>query len=702
MHFLGLHLIDWLILAGYFVVMIGIGKWANKKIQNTTDFYQGGRRLGKVLNTFLSFGNITSADQASGVAREIYRQGLQGLWFQNLVLFHTPFQWLFTALLQRRARYIANGDIYLHRFESRFLGGLFTFCLIASTVYGGALGFLLMGKTLQAMMVKPESEYSAIERQSVQEFNELQDLEKKSAFGALAPEEKNRLGILQEKAKRGDIQAYVSYLNLPAFYVFYAVIIAAYTIMGGLLAIAVTDVIQGVLLVFLSLALLPVGLKALGGFAGLHAKVPPEYFSLFGSDVTSDYTWYYVTAFVIVNLVVNAPRQFTIGGSARDDDAARIGFVAGSFAKRFMMIGWALTGLIALGLYAGRLSDPTNIWGLMTRELLGAGFVGLMIVAIFSANMDQASSQSLEWSAAFIKNVLLPIRPNISEKRQVFIGRAIIIGGLLGTVYFSMQVGDIFVVFRYLLSVLTTIGPAMWLVYFWRRLTTAAVATQMILSVLITIALPNVIPLINNNRENPALTIQTQSRTQVMQSKAIEADVAAGRAQYVGEAIEKIKTAPAAGIFYETVVRKNPEDPNSPWVGQGMFRTQVYLVSLAGIDFTQMTKAQVATASFVFDIIFPFVILFGVSLVTKRSSEKVLREFYAAIHTPVVADAEEDTRRVQAAIDDPDIVERDKLFPGTDWEFWKPTKADIYGFILCWVIIGVIIWLYGAIMQIGA
>jgi SSS family solute:Na+ symporter len=450
------------------------------------------------------------------------------------------------------------------------------------------------------------------------------------------------------------------------------------------------------------LALIPVGLNALGGFAGLHAKVPPEYFSLFGSDVTSDYTWYYVAAFVTVNLVVNAPRAFTIGGSARDDNAARIGFVAGSFAKRFMMIGWALTGLIALGLYAGRLSDPTNIWGLMTRELLGAGFVGLMIAAIFSANMDQASSTSLEWSAAFIKNVLLPIRPNISEKKQVLIGRLIIILGLAGTVYFSMQVGDIFVVFRYLLSVLTTIGPAMWLVFFWRRLTTTAVATQMILSVLITIVLPNVVPLLNNNRENPALTIQTPARTQMIQSKAIAADVAAGRAQYAGQIIEKIKTAPAAGIFYETVVRKNPEDPNSPLVGQGAFRVQVYLLSLLGVDFTHLTKPQVLTASFIFDIIFPFLILFGASLVTKRNSEKVLREFYAAIHTPVVADHEEDARRVQAAIDDHEIVERDKLFPGTDWEFWKPTKADIYGFILCWVVIGVIIWLYTAIMKIGA
>lgn len=702
MHFLGLHLIDWLILAGYFASMIWIGKWANKKIKNTTDFYQGGRRLGKVLNTFLWFGNITSADQSSGVAREIYRQGLQGVWFQNLVLFHTPFQWLYLALFQRRARYIANGDIYLHRFESRFLAGLFTFCLIASTVYGGSIGFLLMGKTLQAMMVKPEQAYTAAERQSVQEFNELQELEKKSGFAALTPAEKTRLSILQEKAKRGDIQAYVSYLSLPWFYIFYAAVIAAYTIMGGLLAVAITDVIQGLMLVFLSLALIPAGLKALGGFAGLHAKVPAEYFSLFGSDVTSEYTWYYVAAAVTINLVVNAPRAFTIGGSARDDNAARLGFVAGSFAKRFMMIGWALTGLIALGLYAGRLSDPTNIWGIMTRELLGVGFIGLMIAAIFSANMDQSSAAGLEWSAAFIKNVLLPIRPNISEKAQVLIGRLIIILGLLGTVYFSLQVDDIFVVFKYILSILTTIGPAIWLVFFWRRLTTAAVATQMILSVFITIVMPNLVPLINNNRENPALTIQTLARTAVIQTKAIEEDVAAGRAQHVGQIIEKTKTAPPSGIFYETVVRKNPEDPDSPWVGQGMFRTQVYLVSLAGVDFTQMTKAQVATASFLFDIIFPFVVLFGVSLVTKRNSEKVLREFYAAIHTPVVADPEEDARHVQAAIDDPEIVERDKIFPGTDWEFWKPTKADIYGFILCWVLIGVIIWLYGAIMNIGA
>ena len=45
-------------------------------------------------------GTMVSADQAAGVTREIYRQGLSGVWFQNLVLFITTFYW-FSSVLQR-------------------------------------------------------------------------------------------------------------------------------------------------------------------------------------------------------------------------------------------------------------------------------------------------------------------------------------------------------------------------------------------------------------------------------------------------------------------------------------------------------------------------------------------------------------------------------------------------------------------------
>jgi len=72
----------------------------------------------------------------------------------------------------------------------------------------------------------------------------------------------------------------------------------------------------------------------------------------------------------------------------------------------------------------------------------------------------------------------------------------------------------------------------------------------------------------------------------------------------------------------------------------------------------------------------------------------VLRDFYARVHTPAVADAELDARLVQEKIERPELVERDKLFPSTDWEFWRPTRVDVIGFVACILFVLVIIGLY--------
>ena len=701
MNILGLHIIDWLVLVAYFVLMIYIGRWASRKVKTTKDFYQGGRSFGKILFGFLNFGQITSADQATGVSREIYRQGLSGLWFQNLVLFITPFYW-FSSILQRRTRYIGPGDIYIHRFESRFLGGLFALYILMMAIYGGSMGFLLTGKTMKALMVKPEAKYTAVEKAKVDGFKRLKALEEKQKFEPLAENEKQQLFVLQEKLKRGEIEGYISYLNLTLFYFVYALIVGSYTIMGGLFAAVVTDIVQGLLILFLSIILIPVGLIKLGGFSGLHANVPDYMFELFGSAATSEYTWYFVASMVLVNLIGLPPRGFTTGGSAKDDKSARIGMVVGAFSKRFVMIGWALTGLIAVGLYAGQLSDPTMIWGHMTRDLLGIGFIGVMVAAIMAANMSSIDAQSLEWGAAFTKNILLPIYPKMKEKAQVLAGRLVIFIVLLSSIYFARKVDDIFVMFKYVLSVGTIIGPALWLVYFWRRLTTRAVVVQMILTIFTTVIIPNVAPMFESVRANPNLTIQTHERVAMISTKALQEDVDAGRAEYVGQEIQKKKIHPPVAIFFDEVVRENPEDPNSGLVGKGIFKNQLYYLSLMGVPVRELTKSQLATLSFLFDVIFPFLILFAVSLFTKPNSEKVLREFYGAIHTPALADPEEDERAVREAVENPEIVEKKKLFPGTNWEFWKPDKWDIWGFVLSWVAVGVIILLYILIFNIGS
>ncbi len=71
---------------------------------------------------------------------------------------------------------------------------------------------------------------------------------------------------------RGDLEPYKSYVNINMFYFIYAGIVGIYTILGGLFAAVVTDVVQGLLIVFLSLALIPMGLSRLGGFEACIAQ----------------------------------------------------------------------------------------------------------------------------------------------------------------------------------------------------------------------------------------------------------------------------------------------------------------------------------------------------------------------------------------------------------------------------------------------
>ncbi len=700
MSFLGLNVVDWCVIAAYFVAIIYIALRARRRTTDTEGYYQSNRSFGRTLFAFLNFGNMTDAGQTAGVTREIYRQGLSGVWFQNLVLFHTPFQW-FIAAFQRRARYIAPGDLFMHRFESRFLAGLYAVVLVAIAIFANSMGYLLTGKTVQAIMVKPPAEYTVAERHSVELFDELTQLERRD-FASLDRDERTRLEALQQMDKRGELHSFISYIDLTWFYAFYAVMIAAYTVLGGLLAVAIVDVIQGVLIVFLSMALIPVALERIGGFAGLHASVPASMFDLFGASPTSEYTWYFVASFALLNLVVNAPKNFTIGGSPKDDHAARVGMVTGALFKRFMMIAWAFTGLLAVGLYAGKVADPTNVWGIMTRDLLGVGAIGLMIAAVFSANMDGSSTVSLESSAAFVKNIFVPLVPDATERTQVMLGRTLVAAILLVSIFFANHTDDILAVFKYVLSVGSIVGPTFWLVYFYRKLNTRAVAIQMIISIILIVVLPNVVPMVPGATTSPALTMQTREQFVRTTVRASEAEVRAGMATRVGERITHQERIPPVGIFFETVTRENPSDTTSRWRGSGLFRPEIWILDKLGFDFRGWRTAGISTASFLFDAILPFILLIVLSQFTPRNSEEALREFYARIHTPAVADAEEDRRLVQEKIDDPSLIEADKMFPGTDWEMWKPTRYDIVGFLACVGFVLIVIAAYVIVAGIGA
>ena len=99
MSWLGLHWIDWLVLAIYLVGVTVLGVLASRKVHDVSDYFMGGRRFGKVFMMFFAFGSGTSSEQANSVVAGTWRVGLAGIWWQFLWLWATPFYWIIAPIM---------------------------------------------------------------------------------------------------------------------------------------------------------------------------------------------------------------------------------------------------------------------------------------------------------------------------------------------------------------------------------------------------------------------------------------------------------------------------------------------------------------------------------------------------------------------------------------------------------------------------
>lgn len=703
MTIIGLHVIDAFLIVLYFVIIIWIGKRLQERIHNTEDYFLAGRKMGKLYQFFLNFGASTDASQAAAVSREIYRQGIAGMWIQFLVLFLTPFYW-FTAMLFRRARLTTIGDLYTERFESRSLGAAFATFTIIMALIGSAVGYMVAAKTFMALTPKPAAEYTVEEQLSADQFNEYRDLRQTYLEGNLPDENRERYEELKSLDSQGKLRSYVSYVKPVYFYFIYGSLVCIYVVLGGFAAAAVTDLLQGILMIFFSCLLIPVGLAAIGGFKGLHASIPEHMFWLFGTETLSEYAWYTIAAMALANLVaiIGVAGMMPVSGSAVDESTARFGMIGGLMFKRLMMISWAMAGLIAIGLYAGELHDPDMIWGYMTKQLLGPGLIGIMMVGVLAANMSSLDAMAVSLSALFVRQVYMPLEPNKSEKHYISVGRIVIVALIFGGIGMALYISNLLELFKYFISMPAIFGAPVWLGFTWRRLSRSAVTTQIVISFIIIAVIPNVFQTWMTTRAHEPFLKQTVERQIMVTTKALDSDVEKGLANRVGQKITKKRVLPSYPIFFDKIAREYSDDANSRLIGYGRFNAEVWVISLLGVDFSHFSKAQLVTVRFLFAALFPFLLLIPLSYFTTPASKKTLDYFFAKVHTPIQATPDEDARMVAANAENMARFEKSKLFPKTHWEFHKPSKRDYIGFFGTWALVGLVILILWIMVSIGA
>jgi len=364
------------------------------------------------------------------------------------------------------------------------------------------------------------------------------------------------------------------------------------------------------------------------------------------------------------------------------------------------MLFWALAGLLAIGLYAGQLHDPDLIWGYMTKDLLFPGAVGLMLVGILAANMSSLDAGSVSYSALFIRNLYRPFRPNLTDGHYLFVGRIVIAITLLGGIASALMIDNLLELFKYIISIPAIFGASIWLGFIWRRLTKWAVIIQVAICIIIYALIPNLFQVLDSVRLNPIFLIETNSRIVTITAEAKQTDIAAGIAGHLDRSIRKEHVIEPVGILFDKVARSDPKDSASARIGLGRFHAEIWILSLLGIDFANFSKAQLVATRFLFDALFPFVLLFMISFLTNPVSGRLLDRFFAKLHTPVQPTPEAEKAALEAAYANPRMYESDKIVPGSQWEIMKPAWMDIIGFGGSWVLVGFVIFLLWLMVSI--
>ena len=410
----------------YFVAMIVIGLWAYQRTDDMDDYMLAGRNLGP-LSTALSAGaSDMSGWLLMGLPGAFYLSGMSTMWLPIGLTVGAWLNWRYTAPRLRTYTEVADNSLTIPTFLSSRLHdgsrliqiGAGVIILVFFTFYVSS-GMVAGGRFFEA------------------------------SFGV-----DYRLGM-----------------------VLVAGITVLYTLVGGFLAVAYTDVVQGLMMVTALIAVPVAGLLRLGGPDPLISTInelDPGTWALWGAStslmgIVSAAAWglgYFGQPHIIVRfMALETPQQ------AKAGRRIGIGWMA------LACLGAAATALVGIATYrrdTGRLPDPETVFISLGQLLFHPLVAGFMLAAILAAIMSTISSQLLVSSSALVEDLHHAFkRKELSEKRSVLLGRVAVMIVSVVAALMAWQAND---------SILDLVsfawagfgaafGPVVLLALYWRRLT---------------------------------------------------------------------------------------------------------------------------------------------------------------------------------------------------------------------------------------
>lgn len=355
-------------LLGYVLVQILIGVWVSRFVATESDYWVAGRRIGPTLALFSVFATWFGAEACIASAGAIYEEGLAG----------------------------GSAD-----------------------PFGYATCLFLMGALLAAPLWR-------------RKLTTLADLFRDrfstgvERFAVLLLVPTSLLWAAAQVRAFGQVLAASSELELGLTIGIAALLVVIYTGFGGLLGDVIHDLLQGVVLI-LGLLLLGVmlALDADSGFVGALASLEPGRLDLLGGEGLSPARLERWAIPILGSLV--AQELVSRVSASRSESVARNASIGA--AVLYLMVGLipATIGLAGPAMVPG-LSESEQLLPRLAQTMLPPVLQVLFLGALVSAILSTVDSALLAASSLVIHNVVLPLRPGLSEARKLRLARAGVLG----------------------------------------------------------------------------------------------------------------------------------------------------------------------------------------------------------------------------------------------------------------------------------
>ena len=356
-----------LILTGvgvYVVIMIAIGIYAARGTHSVTDFIVAGRKL--------------------------------PLWLCSASVFAT---WFGSGIMMGATTSAYDRD----------------FLAMVAEPYGSALALLLTGVFFARI-------YRRTRRLTWVQFFEARYGKFAGIFGSIADVVSGIIWLGGVLFTFGILAESLTGISMEAGIFVGLLVVVVYTMIGGMLAVALTDFVQMVVLVVGLIVLLFVVLNDVGGWAAISAQLPEHTVRAFPVVHTMSNWVDYVHVWMTLGIAAIAANSIIQRAlSAKTEAVAQNSFFVATLG--YITIGTIpiVLGLIASVTMPGL--EPNAVLTSIAMEHLHPVLVAIFVGAILSAFMSTGDSILLSTGAVVSTNLLPVFRKNPSEKLRLNVAR---------------------------------------------------------------------------------------------------------------------------------------------------------------------------------------------------------------------------------------------------------------------------------------